>query len=127
VSSHLFTSTRGDTIVEGVTLKQIYAYVKRNAVYTDPDAQAQNVCCAIEKEMGIYPNIERLVESHFTDALPDGVYILEGFKEKPTLVFLETNPDNIRYVISLGYGKIPVSKLEGNLVFKTAAVVPPIY
>jgi hypothetical protein len=58
-----YMGKRGDTEINGVTFHQIYDLMVNRVVYyrhgsTDPEAFAQNICCQIEKLMGIYPNVD---------------------------------------------------------------------
>lgn len=57
-----FLGERGETEIRGVTIKQVYEIVRNKLNYfdtykSDPDAFCQDVCCRIEKRMGIYPNV----------------------------------------------------------------------
>ena len=58
---------RGDQIVSGVTMRQLYVIMRDRVIYAldapgsvDPDAVAQNFCCEVEKAMGIFPNVPGL-------------------------------------------------------------------
>lgn len=57
-------SPRAQTKVD-ITFQKLYAIVWRKVIYfdrntCDPDAFCQGMCVEIEKEMGIYPNVEGL-------------------------------------------------------------------
>lgn len=68
---HTFTGQRGEHVVTGLTMGQIYNVVRegtRRACGADSLEQidlegvddvaiAQNTCCALEEQLGIYPNI----------------------------------------------------------------------
>lgn len=63
-----FLGTRGETEIKGVTVKDVYKLVLARLEYfhpdkCDPDAFCQNICCEIEKKMGIYPNVPRLMRT----------------------------------------------------------------
>lgn len=60
-----FQGTRGQTEIKGVTFAEVYDIVLRKLEYfhperSDPDAFCQDMCCEIEKKMGIYPNVPEL-------------------------------------------------------------------
>jgi hypothetical protein len=60
------SSVRGAQEIKGVTMRQLYAIVREKLDYyhpdrSDPDAFCQDMCCRIEKAMGIYPNVPGLV------------------------------------------------------------------
>ena len=67
MSDNQFTSTRGETKIEGVTYADVYRIVRRKLDYfhpdqSDPDAFCQDMCCQIEKLQGIFPNVPPLLE-----------------------------------------------------------------
>jgi hypothetical protein len=74
---HTFPGKRGDTLVEGVTYRDVYEAVQvginraagesdDNDVFNinmddlDPVAIAQNTCVNVEQRQGIYPNVANL-------------------------------------------------------------------
>jgi len=70
-----FTGLRGQTEIEGVTFKTLYKLVREKLDYyhpdhSDPDAFCQDLCCLIEKEMGIYPNVPKLYNRLTGDEIP---------------------------------------------------------
>jgi hypothetical protein len=59
-------SKRREQEVTGVTMRQLYELVRGklesyDSATSDPDAFCQDMCCEIEKLMGIFPNIEEAV------------------------------------------------------------------
>lgn len=54
---------RGSTKIT-LTFAELYEILVERVEYisldSDPDAVVQNMCCEIEKKMGIYPNVEKL-------------------------------------------------------------------
>ncbi len=56
-------SPRAQTKIN-ITFEDIYKIVRERLEYytveSDPDAFCQNMCCEIEKKMGIYPNLPEL-------------------------------------------------------------------
>lgn len=72
--SNLFNNHNGARGSHGVdlTMAQVYDIIRERLNYLqenfDPDAFCQNVCCEIEKAMGIFPNIDRLTP---TAPMPD--------------------------------------------------------
>jgi hypothetical protein len=63
------TSPRGNTVIT-ITFAEMYKLVRERLNYytddSDPDAFCQNLCCEIEKKMGIYPNVGNLEPNHST-------------------------------------------------------------
>ena len=63
-----FLGTRGETEIKGISFKDMYELVLARIEYfhpdkCDPDAFCQNICCEIEKKMGIYPNVPKLIDN----------------------------------------------------------------
>jgi hypothetical protein len=62
MSIQLFTNpdARGSTVLT-LRMHELYEIIHERLEYVDgdfdPDAVCQNICCEIEKKMGIYPNI----------------------------------------------------------------------
>lgn len=55
-------SPRGNTKID-ITFEELYEIVRKKLAYfdadkADPDAFCQDMCCLIEKKMGIYPNVK---------------------------------------------------------------------
>jgi hypothetical protein len=70
MTDHTFAteiSARGRQEISKITMSELYQIIGErlqyySSGYSDPDAFCQNVCCEVEKAMGIYPNVPKITE-----------------------------------------------------------------